>query len=202
MPKTSAPPRIYLAGPEVFLRKPAEMAEAKVAICAVHGLTGVFPVDADPDPAVQSLPERGFAIFRANRALIDTCDALIANLTPFRGPGMDVGTAFELGYMRGRGRPVFGYTNSHLTLFDRTLKHDRKGFRRRKDPDAKMLFEDQDQLGVEQFELFENLMIDGAIHESGGVVISRKTKRRDRYTDLAAFEECVAHAAMVLLPDR
>ena len=28
-------------------------------------------------------------------------DAIIANLTPFRGPGADAGTVYELGYMAG-----------------------------------------------------------------------------------------------------
>jgi len=202
MHKPTAPPKIYLAGPEVFLRRPNEMAEAKIAICAVHGLEGKFPVDPDPAISSQSIQERAYAVFRANQALMDECDALVANLTPFRGPSMDVGTAYEIGYMRGKRGPVFGYSNSHLTLFDRTLKHDRKGFRRRKDAGGTMQFEDHDQLGVEQFGLLENSMIDGAIHESGGTIIARKTKRRDRYTDLVAFEECVALAASVLLPDR
>jgi nucleoside 2-deoxyribosyltransferase len=202
MPKASAPPKIYLAGPEVFLRKPAEIAEAKIAICALHGLAGMFPIDAGPISPGQSLQEHGYAIFRANESLIDACDALIANLTPFRGPGMDVGTAYEIGFMRGKGRPVFGYTNSHLSLFDRTLKHDREGVRRRKDFASTMSFEDRDQLGVEQFGFHENLMINGAIDHSGAIIVARKTKRRDRYTDLAAFEECVAHAAAILLPDR
>ena len=202
MPKPSAPPKIYLAGPEVFLRDPNEVAEAKMAVCALHGLAGKFPADAGPITPGQSLQERGHAIFYANEALIDSCDALIANLTPFRGPGMDVGTAYEIGFMRGKGRPVFGYSNSHLTLFDRTMKHDREGFRRRKNSESTMSFEDRDQLGVEQFGFHENLMIDRAVHESGVPIVARKTKRRDRYTDLAAFEECVALVAQVLLPGR
>jgi len=202
MPKAAASPKVYLAGPEVFLRKPAEIAAAKVSICAVHGLDGRFPLAAPPEPPGKPPQERGYAIFRANEKLIDECDAMIANISPFRGPGMDVGTAYEIGLMRGKGRPVFGYSNSHLSLFDRTLKHDRKGFRRRKDADDTMAFEDHDHLGVEEFGFVENLMIDCAILESGVQVIARKTKRRDRYTDLAAFEECVALAAQILSPDR
>ena len=41
-----------------------------------------------------------------------SCDLLIANCTPFRGVSMDVGTAFEIGFMRALGRPVFGYSNT------------------------------------------------------------------------------------------
>jgi nucleoside 2-deoxyribosyltransferase len=203
MPKSSHPPKIYLAGPEVFLRDPEEIGRAKVAVCALHGLDGRFPLAADgsAEQTPLSLEECGYAIFRANEALMRECDALIANLTPLRGPSMDVGTAFEIGFMSGLGRPVFGYTNSHLPLFDRTLKFDRKGFRRRKGAGPGVVFEDTDQLAVEQFGFVDNLMIDGALHESGGVIVARKTKRRDRYTDLSAFEECVAAAAEILRPD-
>ena len=42
---------------------------------------------------------------------MDGVDLVIANMTPFRGPSMDVGTAVELGYSFARGLPVFGYTN-------------------------------------------------------------------------------------------
>ena len=36
--------------------------------------------------------------------MMDAADAIIANLTPFRGPGADAGTVYELGYMAGRGK--------------------------------------------------------------------------------------------------
>jgi nucleoside 2-deoxyribosyltransferase len=198
MPRAIAPPKIYLAGPEVFLRDPKEMGDAKIAICHVHGLEGRFPFDL-ADSQADSAQERGYAISRACQALMRDCDAMIANLTPFRGPGMDVGTAFEVGFMRGLGKPVFGYSNAQMPLFERTLKFDRKGFRRRKGGSPDMAFEDHDQLGVEQFGFVDNLMIDGALNECGAPIVVRKTKRRDRYTELAAFEECVAIAAGILL---
>jgi nucleoside 2-deoxyribosyltransferase len=200
MPQASHPPKIYLAGPEVFLRDPEEIGRAKCAVCALHGLEGRFPVGAgvNDDLGALTLEQRGLMIFRANQALLRECDALIANLTPFRGPSMDVGTAFEIGFVSGLGRPVFGYTNSHLPLFERTLKFDRKGFRRRKGGGPGMVFEDHDQLGVEQFGFVDNLMIDGAIQAAGTQIVVSKTKRRDRYMDLSAFEECVAAAAAFL----
>ena len=45
-----------------------------------------------------------------------SCDAAVANLTPFRGVSADAGTAFEVGFMRALGRPVLGYTNTPLDL--------------------------------------------------------------------------------------
>ncbi len=198
MPETSARPKIYLAGPEVFLRRPREVGDAKIAICARHGLDGKFPLDIEIDFAGLTIRERGFAIFRANEALIAGCDAVIANLTPFRGPNMDTGTAYEIGYMRGLGKPVFGYSNVPELLFDRVAKSDRKGFKRRKAPLPGIVFEDSQKLGVEQFGFVDNLMIDASIHESGAAVVTGKTKRRERYTDLTAFEACVQQAAKKL----
>ena len=58
-----------------------------------------------------SSPDRdtGLRIYRANIAMMDKAHFIAANVVRFRGPGMDAGTAFEMGYMRGAGKPVFGY---------------------------------------------------------------------------------------------
>src|SRR3954471_17847562 len=42
-----APPRVYLAGPDVFLRDPLTAAAAKKQLCASYGFVGVFPLDAE-----------------------------------------------------------------------------------------------------------------------------------------------------------
>jgi nucleoside 2-deoxyribosyltransferase len=36
---------------------------------------------------------------------------MIVNLTPFCGPGADVGSADEMGFMRALGRTIFAHTN-------------------------------------------------------------------------------------------
>jgi nucleoside 2-deoxyribosyltransferase len=199
MPKKTSRPKVYLAGPEVFLRNAIEAGAAKVEICARHGLEGKYPLDAQLELGELTLAERAYAIFRANEALIGECDAVIANLTPFRGPGMDTGTAYEVGFMRGKGRPVFGYSNHHLSFFDRVRKFDPKPLKHRPGTEPTMAFEDSDRMGVEQFGLAENLMIEAAIHDSGGAIIQARAKKRDRYTDLTAFEECVKEVATILI---
>jgi nucleoside 2-deoxyribosyltransferase len=62
------------------------------------------------DPA-SSLGQRALAISRAMERVMQTCDAMIVNLTPFRGPSADVGSAYEMGFMRALGRPIFAYSN-------------------------------------------------------------------------------------------
>ena len=102
---------IYLAGPEVFLADTHEIGARKRAICARHGLVGVYPADEEclRDPTLPP-PEQGLAISRAMERAMRGCHAMIVNLTPFRGPSADVGSAYEMGFMRALGRPVFAYS--------------------------------------------------------------------------------------------
>src|SRR5262245_11386704 len=99
--------RIYLAGPEVFFPNAVEQGEKKKRLCAEFGFEGVYPLDNAIEGAEQLSPEEiARRISRGNEALMRSCDLLIANCTPFRGVSMDVGTAFEVGFMRALSRPV------------------------------------------------------------------------------------------------
>jgi nucleoside 2-deoxyribosyltransferase len=108
--------RIYLAGPEVFLSNAREIGARKRAICEQHRLIGVFLADEEDvcDPAL-SRPDQGLAISRAMERVMRTCDAMIVNLTPFRGPSADVGSAYEMGLLfayiaqNRRGRPLISH---------------------------------------------------------------------------------------------
>src|SRR5262249_34213258 len=114
------PPRVYLAGPEVFLADPSAIGDRKRAICARHGLLGIFPGAAEPPRAPALAPQLfALAISQAMEAAMRSCDAMIVNLTPFRGVSADVGSAYEMGFMRGLGRPVFGYTHDPRCYRDR-----------------------------------------------------------------------------------
>lgn len=183
--------RVYLAGPEVFLPDALEIAAAKKRICAAHGLEGVFPLDPPPEAAAAAA-ERPYwlRIYLGNEAHLRSCAALIANLTPFRGPSADVGTVFELGFMRALGRPVFGYSNAGADFLERTRAFLGPGVRRRGDGG----FEDADGMGLEDFGLADNLMVDGGIAAAGGA-FERQETGGDRWRDLGAFARCVARLA-------
>jgi nucleoside 2-deoxyribosyltransferase len=179
--------RIYLAGPDVFLPQPLARAAALKRICARHGLTGISPLDALPDePADWAELTEAQRIALRNEAHIRSSDALIANLTPFRGPSADVGTVFEVGFMRALGRPVFGWSNDGRDFAARTRSA--AGVAGSATPDAEGLL-------IEDFGLVDNLMIDCAITASGGSLIRVAVSRDDRWRDLTAFEACVAEAA-------
>ncbi|MGG5807999.1 nucleoside 2-deoxyribosyltransferase [Falsiroseomonas sp. CW058] len=179
--------KVYLAGPDVFLPDALAMAERKRAICAAHGLTGIFPVDVHPDhPAGGEVPP-WLWIYRRNEAHMRDADGIIANLTPFRGPSADAGTVYELGFMRALGRAVAGYSNVAADFVPRTLGFLGPALRR----DAAGRWRDAEDMAVEDFGLADNLMIDGGIHEAGGLLVRRDVPAAARWSDLAAFTDCV-----------
>ena len=175
---------IYLAGPEVFLPDAEAVADAKRALCARYGATGIFPSDPIYHSEADAAEERWFKIYLHNEAHIRRADALIANLTPFRGPSADVGTVYELGFMRALGRPVAAYSNTTIPFTDRTRAFLGPDARQR--PDGE--WEDGEGLHLEAFGLHDNLMIDGGLRAAGGVLVAREVPPPDRWRDLTAFE--------------
>jgi nucleoside 2-deoxyribosyltransferase len=171
--------RVYLSGPDVFFFNAIWLGQAKKEICARFGLEGVYPLDADFSSLqeLKTQADMGYATFRLMVQLMDSCDLVIANLTPFRGPSMDVGTAVEIGYMHGCGKPVFGYTNVAADYADRVT------------PDG---------FTVEPFGLIDNCMVEGPIHETGAVVIRHAAPAGEIYTCLDGFTECVRQAARLM----
>lgn len=182
---------VYLAGPDVFLPAPEAWLARKKAICAQHGLQAVSPLDSLPDEpgSWPELPEWRRIGLR-NEAHICASDAVIANLTPFRGPSADPGTVYEVGYMRALGRPVFGYATTALPFTERTLDWLALA--------GGNAVRDEHGMAIEAFGLFDNLMIEGGIVASNGVLIVEERPAAERWTDLSVFERCVTAAAGVL----
>jgi nucleoside 2-deoxyribosyltransferase len=133
-------PRIYLAGPDVFWPDARERGDRLKELCASRGMVGVFPLDSGIKLTGLDPIEQGFAIFQANIELIRSCNAILANMSPFRGPSMDVGTAFEMGFGRALKLLVAGYT-SHLSAYKARAA--------------------ADGLLVEDFDMVDNLMVHG-----------------------------------------
>jgi nucleoside 2-deoxyribosyltransferase len=175
--------KVYLAGPDVFFPTARQIGSEKKRICAEHGFEGIFPLDNEITAKVLSKSETANAIFQANCDAMDVSDLMIANMMPFRGVSMDVGTAFEIGYMYAQDKPIFGYGTDNLKYLDRVLKaglgrsghasHDERGMR------------------IEDFDLADNLMLVCAVRSHGLDIVPGKNTS----TDLSAFRDCVQLAA-------
>ena len=177
-----ARPAVYLAGPDVFLPEAAARGEALKRLCAAHGLDGIFPLDALPgEPPEWACLPPAQAIARRNEAHIRRSRAVIANLTPFRGPSADVGTVYEVGFARALGLPVFGWSTDPRDYLARCGASQQDG-----------VWRDGEGLQVECFGLAENLMI------ACGVAELVRSAEGGRWTELGGFEACVAGVARVL----
>lgn len=170
--------RIYLAGPEVFLPDPIGAGKAKKALIEKLNhendwpftLVGLYPMDNEIENFAPDFAT-GMKIYHANIALMDNADYITANMVRFRGPSMDVGTAFEMGYMRGLNKPVFAYydsrpfygTEEQAGLFaDRIAKFypistEKEGV-------------DIHGQSIENFEMEDNLMMIGALESGEGKI--------------------------------
>lgn len=177
------PRRIYLAGPEVFLPDASRVGAEKRRLCAAAGFEGLFPLDTSLDLAGVPKAEAAERIALANEALMQTADAVIANLTPFRGTSMDAGTAYEVGYMRALGKPTLGYSNAAGDYATRARLW-RRG--------SPLPFDcDHATFEVEDFGLAENLMIAVAVHETMGPVVVNEIAGEGRMADLTGFSQCL-----------
>ena len=183
---------VYLAGPDVFLPDAFEIGRRKIDLCMRHGLSGLYPLDNSVDAAARDASLR---IFRGNETMMSAADAIIANLTPFRGPGADPGTVYELGYMAGRGKLCFGYSNAPSSYADRV-----RGFTEVVARNGRLV--DAAGMTVEDFGLGDNLMMIHALDLHGCALITPRQQPADIWHDLTAFETCVRVAAERLAPMR
>jgi nucleoside 2-deoxyribosyltransferase len=176
--------KAYLAGPDVFLTDAAAHAARKVAICARYGIEGRPPINEDPaDPAHDTAGQTWTTIYDTDIAMMEACDIIIANLTPFAGASADAGTLIEVGWFLGRGKSIFGYSNSRVPFAQRMAAQ------------WKLAPPLPQTIAVESFDLPDNLMIPGAV-QSGGCPIFVPADDRLRGIDaLDIFETCVAAAA-------
>ncbi len=177
--------KAYLAGPDVFLPDAVAHARRKVALCARYGIEGRPPLNDDVDQiGAMSDADAWATIYRKDIAMMEECDVIIANLTPFRGASADGGTLIEVGWFLGRGRPVVAYSNSAATFAERCRRQ------------VAALPDPVPGLSVEGFGLPDNLMIQGAALQGGGHPIVVPPDGHDRpFDSLEMFEACVALAA-------
>ncbi|ODT06600.1 MAG: nucleoside 2-deoxyribosyltransferase [Mesorhizobium sp. SCN 65-20] len=182
--------KVYLAGPEVFLPNAREVLDQKIELTRRYGFVPVSPGDLEV-PATDTKRAKGLAISSINQRLMMSTDMIIANLTPFRGVAADVGTAFELGFMCARGCPAYAFSNTASNHFDRVAHH----YEGRIQADGDNRLRGPDGLAMEDFDMVDNLMLDGGVDAQGGAIVTREVDPERLYVDHQAFEECLRIAA-------
>lgn len=103
--------KIYIAGPDVFEIDSIEIGKKYTSLCEQYGYEGLYPLDNIVD-FEQEKNKIALDIFKANEALIDKSDIVIANLNMFRGKEADSGTVWECGYAYAKGKKVYAYMQS------------------------------------------------------------------------------------------
>ncbi len=169
---------IYLAGPEVFLPDPIAAGAAKKAKISELNqqndwpftLVGLYPMDNEIENFKPDFTT-GIAIYKANIALMQKANFVTANMVRFRGPSMDVGTAFEMGYMGGLNKPVFAYYDAKPFYGE----HEQAGIykdRVQKFYPVSKLQPHTDAFGqsIEDFQMADNLMMIGVLESGSGVI--------------------------------
>lgn len=139
--------KVYLAGPDVFYPDALQRAEKHKKLCLAHGFQPLHPADGEQSTAQD--------IYTANIAMINQADAVLANLTPFRGAETDSGTAFEIGYAIALGKTVIGYMDKATSVRDQVQKFYGPIFF----DEEREQWLDQNECLIEDFSLPVNLMI-------------------------------------------
>lgn len=192
--------RIYLAGPEVFLKDAALVFRRKKEICQEHFMIGVSPMDGCP-PIVNSKLDTGIAIFQHCFDELRSCNAVIANISPFRGHCCDTGTAVEIGMARALGKPIFAYTNCGPEEFRLLRRMINKGDARIRPNTEGVIHEDEFGAMVENFGTTDNIMVDCSVLTSSGVPVQfhdGKLYSRLALGSTEVFRKCVEAVAVKL----
>ena len=173
---------LYLAGPDACYPDAQGLAERKRALCEAAGLEALQPLASD---LIESEPSEAMAreIYANAMSLLRRADAVIANLTPWRGPGADPGTAFEAGVASGLGKPLFAYMNIPDAEQAEHRHRVLTWIGGRPDDDGRWV--DADDCEIEDFGLPENLMLWAEARRLYVIVTP------DPYEDLTGLDLCL-----------
>lgn len=190
-------PQVYLAGPAVFDPDPDAIFAVMKTICLRHNLQGVSPLD-NQIGLEGAAPGRSLAhaIVQADIALMRRVDAGVFCLDGFRrGPEMDPGTAFEVGFMHALGKPLSGWTSDPRPYPERVLAYFEQTFQRRLVADEATgtggrsgALRDPDGILVHSEGCMQNAMVHAGIELTGGAIAV--------HTDWqVAFDAAIRHLA-------
>ncbi|MBU2835267.1 nucleoside 2-deoxyribosyltransferase [Acidithiobacillus thiooxidans] len=110
--------QIYIAGPDVFRLDWPDFARRVSAACERLNFEPLFPIPPEQNLDQMDMPgstrmgslSDADKIYRQCVAQIKKSDAVVANITPFRGLEPDAGTVFEIALAVAHGKPVVAYS--------------------------------------------------------------------------------------------
>lgn len=170
---------VYLAGPEVFLPFNLTAGEFTKALTFLfnkyhlqnsnYNIEGLFPFDSGYVPKNLDFQD-GLNIYKGDIDLMNRSQAIMANMVKFRGPGMDGGTAFEMGYMTAQGKvivsyydekPYFDNPRSNRSYREKVIEEMGEITVTGEGKTGLKIHQDKNGLSVEPFEMPDNLMMVG-----------------------------------------
>jgi nucleoside 2-deoxyribosyltransferase len=173
---------LFLSGPDLWLPDAPALMTRRREICEAAGFAAVSGRDS---PLVETEPSEAMAreIYAGVLERLRGADAVVANLTPWRGPTADSGVAFEAGFAAALGKPVFAYIN--------VATEEEAEYRGRVEriigatPDEDDRWRDDDGNEIEDFALPETLMLWAEARRFYVIVTP------DVFTDTTGLELCL-----------
>lgn len=144
--------KIYIAGPDVFLKNSLQDLNEKKNYCNKNGFIGMIPFDANVD-FTKSNENIRKDIYEANIKMIQECDIVIANMNNFRHNEQDAGTIFEIGYGVALGKKTYIYSLDTRTVIEKTIEVDKDYYI------EESLYYDKNDMLIEGFDAKFNIMI-------------------------------------------
>lgn len=144
--------KIYFAGPNVFHLRAKEIEREIEAYCKTVDVIPLIPGDSGIDWSAS--PDKiANDIFEINVDHLKNCDAIVANVSPFRGACIDDGTAWEIGFAYALNKPIATYSSTdkrtgEIIIEQSGLSKEHNSPRR-----------DKDNFLIEEFGFHSNLMI-------------------------------------------
>jgi nucleoside 2-deoxyribosyltransferase len=115
------PTEVYFAGPGCLARDAVERRRHIDALCAKYGLGCLWPSERYLFRSGDKIKGRPLDVPEIlHTSVIESIKdaaAIVADISPFRGPHLDAQTAFEIGYAAALGKPIFAWTNATYPAF-------------------------------------------------------------------------------------
>lgn len=110
--------KIYLAGPTVFLKNSDIVFKELTNLFSLNGFQAITPFESELNPFLKTKREVSSKIYQENLEKIHQCDAIVADLNPFRSEGFepDSGTVFEVGYGYALKKPIIAVLTDQRPL--------------------------------------------------------------------------------------